>query len=232
MKRDRLLTALVVAGALGIGLLVLQRWVAQTRIVAMALVAAWFVVVAIGILIALRGRPDLRRPALATFAVIAVASAGIGYWTAFRDKKVDEDVVVATREATTQEREEGLSIQLVDEPTGKPKPKPTKPIMLAAGALVGADGHAASGKVTLIREPDGRRRLTLTNFDADPGPQVVVYLSPTEEKTDDVVELGGLKGNIGNQQYRIPDSADLKRFDTLILWCVPFTTRIAFAALR
>jgi hypothetical protein len=193
----------------------------------MALVAAWFVVVAVGILAALRGRPELRRPALGTFLAIAVASAGIGYWTAFRDKTVDEDVVVATRVATMQEREQGLAVQV-----DMPMPKPARPIKLAAGALKGADGHVASGRVTIIREPDGHRRLTLTNFDADPGPQVVVYLSPSAEKTDEVVELGGLKGNIGNQQYRIPDSADLTRYDTLILWCVPFTTRIAVAPLR
>ena len=59
-----------------------------------------------------------------------------------------------------------------------------------------------------------------------------VYLSPTGASVGDVVKLGGLKGNVGNQQYRIPKDADLSRYDTLILWCVPFTTRIAVAPLE
>ena len=84
----------------------------------------------------------------------------------------------------------------------------------------------------MIREPDGDRVLTLTDFDADPGPDVNVHLSTTTDGVDDSIDLGSLKGEVGNQQYAIPDDADLSRYDDLVLWCIPFTTRIATAELR
>jgi hypothetical protein len=188
----------------------------------MVLVAAWFAVVAVASLVAVRSRPQLRLPAIGTFAAIAVATGAIGYWTGFRDRTVDERVVMAARDATATERDAALA--------GAPG-RATAPLRVASGALTGADGHRARGRAAIIREPGGTRRLTLTDFDADPGPGVVVYLARDESNVDDVVELGDLKGNVGDQQYRIPDGANLQAYDTLILWCVPFTTRIAVALL-
>src|SRR5688500_20306818 len=91
--------AIVTASVLGAGSLVLQRWVASTRGAAIARVLAGFVVVAIGALIWLRGRPELRRPVLGTLAAVALGTIAVGYWTGFRDREVDEDVVVAVAKA-------------------------------------------------------------------------------------------------------------------------------------
>ena len=63
------------------------------------------------------------------------------------------------------------------------------------------------------------------------GAKVVVWLTQDETSFDDRVELGNLKGNVGDQQYAIPDSADLRRYDTVVLYCTPFTVRIAVAPL-
>jgi len=65
----------------------------------------------------------------------------------------------------------------------------------------------------------------------DPGVQVEVYLTKDDSSVGDRIELGGLKGNVGNQQYSIPKSADLSTYDTVMLYCVPFTVRIATAPL-
>jgi Electron transfer DM13 len=73
--------------------------------------------------------------------------------------------------------------------------------------------------------------LTFTDFDVDPGVDVEVYLTPGTDSVDDRLELGGLKGNVGDQQYEIRADADLRRYDTVILWCTPFTVRIAVAPL-
>jgi hypothetical protein len=227
--RSRLLAAAVVAAALGVGLLVLQRWIAETRGAALALVSVWFAVVGIAALVAVRGRPELRAPVLGTYAAIAVASAVIGYWTGFRDTEVDEDVVMATAMASGAERQRALGGGASDEPRNPGGP--SGPVEIADGEVAGADGHAASGRATVVRGADGTRALTFTDFDVDPGPGVVVYLSRDEGDVDDVIELGDLKGNVGDQQYEIPADADLAAYDTVILWCVPFTTRIAVAAL-
>ncbi len=37
---------------------------------------------------------------------------------------------------------------------------------------------------------------------------------------------------MGDQQYEIPADADLKRYGTVVLYCTPFTVRIAVADLK
>src|SRR5215210_1152070 len=145
---------------------------------------------------------------LGTFAAIAVASATIGYWTGFRDKKVDEDIVVATAEAGGRERAAGLAggqAAFTADSSGEDH----GPVELSTGTFAGADGHAGTGVATVVRQPDGARKLTFSRFDVDPGVQVEVWLTRDEANVDDRVELGGLKGNVGDQQYEIPADADL-----------------------
>jgi Electron transfer DM13 len=237
VNRERLLPALIVATALGIGLLVLQRWVAETKTGAIILVSVWFALVGIAVLIVSSRRHELRAPVLGTFAVILVATVAIGYWTGFRDSEVDEDIVIATAEASGAEREAALagnagaaaSQGSKDE---KPEPeKPAGPVSLATGQFTGEDGHAGSGTATVVKEPSGERTLTFTDFEVDPGAQVEVWLAQDSSSFDDRVELGGLKGNVGNQQYELPSETDLTRYDTVVLYCTPFTVRIAVASL-
>lgn len=239
MSRNRPIAALVVAGALGIGLLVLQRWVAETKFAAIVLIGVWFVVVGLAALVVARRRPELRLPVLGTFAVFAVGSLAIGYWTGFRDTKVDEDVVVATAEAGEVERGAALAGNDAGDSAAEQKPEPkdprpdkaAEPVSLATGQLAGADGHAGSGTATVVREPGGERFLTFIDFNVDPGARVEVWLTGDEANLDDRVELGTLKGNVGDQQYGIPPDADLTRYDTVVLYCTPFTVRIAVAPL-
>ncbi len=228
---SRLISGLAVAAALGIGLLVLQRWVAETMDAAIVLVSVWFVLVGAAVLVAVRRRPELRAAALGTYAAIAVASAAVGYWTGFRDKTVDEDVVMATVAASGAERDVALAGGAADRPEPKPNGEPTGPVRLASGEFSGADGHAGSGVATVVRDADGARTLTFTEFDVDPGVKVEVWLTRDEASVDDRVELGGLKGNVGDQQYAIPADADLGAYDTVVLYCTPFTVRIAVAPL-
>ena len=229
MTRNRAIAAIAVAVALGVGLLVLQRWFAETKTAAIVLVGIWFVVVGLATLVAVRGRPELRAAALGTYAAIALASAVVGYWTGFRDDKVDEDVVMATMAARGEERDAALAGEMPDR--AKPDRQQTGPVELANGDFTGADGHAGSGVATVVREPDGGRTLTFTEFEVDPGPGVEVWLTRSESSLDDRIELGGLKGNVGNQQYEIPADANLADYDTVVLYCTPFTVRIAVAPL-
>jgi Electron transfer DM13 len=230
VTRNRVIAALVVATALGVGLLVLQRWVAETKTSAILLVGVWFALVGVATLVAVRARPELRLAALGTYAAIALASAVVGYWTGFRDDEVDEDVVVATMAARGEERDQALAGEMADK--AKSDREPSGPVELARGDFAGADGHTGSGVATVVREPHGARTLTFTEFDVDPGPKVEVWLTRDESSLDDRVELGGLKGNVGNQQYDIPADANLADYDTVVLYCTPFTVRIAVAPLR
>lgn len=98
---------------------------------------------------------------------------------------------------------------------------------------VRAAGHDAAGRAAVVQVDGGRRVLTLRRFSIDPGPQVRVYLVPrVGAKSDadvkrDFKDLGRLKGNRGNQQYTIPASVDLRRYTSVVFWCVPFTQILA-----
>ena len=79
---------------------------------------------------------------------------------------------------------------------------------------------------------DGSRVLRLEDFETSNGPDVRVYLSAGEDGSygRDVVDLGGLKGNVGSQNYAIPSGTDLDRYDTAVIWCRRFT--VAFGAAK
>jgi hypothetical protein len=225
--RSTLFAAAVTAGVLGIGSLVLQRWVAETRGAAITMVVAWFVIVLVGLFIVLRDRPAVRMPALATYVAVLAGTIAIGYWTGFRETEVNEDVAVATSEASGAEREAAL----IGSGAEKVKDKPEGPVSLATGSVVGADGHSGSGKAEVVEDAGGKRVLTLTDLSVDPGPDVDVLLSTSSESVEDAVNLGDLKGSSGNQEYPIPADADLKTYSNVVLYCNPFTVRIAVAEL-
>ncbi|HYH60433.1 MAG TPA: DM13 domain-containing protein [Solirubrobacterales bacterium] len=230
MSRERLVSALLVASSLGAGLLVLQRWVAETKAAAIILVAIWFALVGIAALVVIARRPELRLPVLGTFASILAATVAIGYVTGFRDMKVNEDVVMASERVPDTKRDSALAGNSAQDESGMPE-KPAGPVELAMGDFTGADGHAGSGVVTVVRDTDGSRSLTFTDFDVDPGAKVVVWLTRDDQSLEDRIDLGGLKGNVGNQAYELPEDADLRRYDTVVLYCTPFTVRIAVAPL-
>lgn len=240
MNRERFVPAIVVAVALGVGMIALQRWVAETKFAAILLVAAWFVVVAAVSVALVRKRPDWRLPLLGTIAAVFVATVAIGYFTGFRDTKVDEDIVVAEMRASEEQRDSSLAGITSDgapvpqdgtSATEKKPKEPTGPVELLAGGFTGADGHAGTGKATVVRDADGARTLTFTEFDVDPGAKSVVWLTTDDSSFDDRVELGDLKGNVGDQQYAIPNEADLRKYETVVIYCTPFTVRIAVAPL-
>ncbi|HEX8856772.1 MAG TPA: DM13 domain-containing protein [Thermoleophilaceae bacterium] len=88
----------------------------------------------------------------------------------------------------------------------------------------------------MIEVEGGRRVVTLTRFETSAGPDLRVYLAPAgadqDSRGEGSVDLGGLKGNIGNQQYDIPRDADLGRLTTVIVWCRAFSVGFGAAYLR
>jgi hypothetical protein len=108
-------------------------------------------------------------------------------------------------------------------------PKDTKPLM---GNFVDAgDGfHKAPGVATVINLADGRTFLRLENLKTTNGPDLYVYLS-TGKDVSDIVSLGKLKGNIGNQNYEIPAGTDLVKYKTVLIWCKAFSTLFGSAKL-
>ena len=48
----------------------------------------------------------------------------------------------------------------------------------------------------------------------------------------DFVNLGMLKGNVGDQNYKIPEETDLSKYDTALIWCQAFSVLFGSAELR
>lgn len=98
-------------------------------------------------------------------------------------------------------------------------------------------GHSASGRAAVVQINGGQRVLTLRSFKIDPGPKVVVWLVRRSSRSEsairrDYIYLGKLKGSKGNQSYKIPARVDLRKYQSVVFWCVPFTLSLARADLR
>lgn len=104
---------------------------------------------------------------------------------------------------------------------------------LITGEFIGVnDGiHNAEGLAKVIQLDDASRILRLENFKATNGPDLYVYLA-TDKSASDFVNLGRLKGNIGNQNYDIPEGTDFSRYDTVLIWCKAFSVLFGSARLE
>lgn len=101
--------------------------------------------------------------------------------------------------------------------------------------------HQTSGRATIYQEADGKLVLRLTNFRTSNGPDVHVILIAAKDADDDAnflksdtprVELGGLKGNLGDQNYEIPTGTDLSKFQTVSIYCERFNANFGAAPLE
>ena len=99
--------------------------------------------------------------------------------------------------------------------------------------------HRGSGQATIFTTPDGGHLLRLEDLNVTNGPALHVVLSlhqdptsPEDVKLDGYVDLGDLKGNRGNQNYPIPAGLDVSVFNSVVIYCKPFSVVFSVAPLR
>lgn len=99
--------------------------------------------------------------------------------------------------------------------------------------------HPTSGTATIYRTIDGGRFLRFTNFKTSNGPDVHVYLVAVDDAKDsqavkdsDFIDLGTIKGNIGDQNYTLNRDLDLSKYRTVSIWCKRFAVNFGSAPLR
>jgi Electron transfer DM13 len=118
--------------------------------------------------------------------------------------------------------------QRVDEPA--PFASRSEPRPLYTGRLE-AKAHPTSGRATIYEASDGARYLRLSDFMTSNGPDVHVVLARSDDsdlgreivKGDlDHVELGRIKGNQGDQNYELPESVDLEKYNAAVIFCERF----------
>jgi hypothetical protein len=183
----------------------------------------------------------------ATFAAgaVSILVLALGWWLAsplFISNTVDEDfplaagavipegVTMADAETTMatlakmdEEQQEAMSSAM------------TEATIVAAGSFQDADNfHTGSGTARVYRLADGSHVLRFEDFKVTNGPDLRVILSPhpnpkerDDATADGYVELEKLKGNVGNQNYVLPEGLDPGAFGSVVIYCKPF--RVIFS---
>lgn len=174
-----------------------------------------------------------------------------GFQTLFIDDKVEEsgpvfasgagasglpsdeisDDLAADMNAAVQETDMAVEVEADDE-----MPEVAEIVVLGSGEFV-ARSHPGSGVAQVLNDGTAQRFLRFEDFETDNGPDLNVYLSAAppdadaSQFDDDFVDLGDLKGNIGSQNYEIPEDVDLERYSTVVVWCVRFGVAFTVADL-
>ena len=99
--------------------------------------------------------------------------------------------------------------------------------------------HPTSGTATIYEMADGTRMLRVTNFDTSNGPEVHVYMVAADDAKDvatveraGFVDLGAIKGNVGDQNYILPGDLDMAKYRAVSIWCKRFSVNFGAAALK
>src|SRR5579863_9701079 len=142
----------------------------------------------------------------------------VGAWYAFRperlvvNQRVDEAMPVAQTGAASQPLESGQFYSIL---------------------------HPTRGTAAVYQSADGTRFLRFTNFSTSNGPDVHVYMvaaddakdAPSVEKAG-FIDLGAIKGNIGDQNYTLAAELDLAKYRAVSIWCKRFSVNFGAAPLR
>jgi hypothetical protein len=151
--------------------------------------------------------------------VLIGVSVLVGAWWAFRPEKL----------FINQKVNEAAPMALSSEPEA-----------LYTGKLEGKI-HQTSGRATVYKSTDGKEYLRLSDFTTSNGPDVHVLLVRAEDKALggeivkgelDGVELGALKGNQGDQNYDLPASVDLNKYQAVAIYCERFHAIFGVARLE
>ncbi len=156
--------------------------------------------------------------------------------------QINEPTVVEgmdeTALAEVEERVQALAVAMPTKAMDDAMPTPAADewLVLASGSFQGADDfHQGSGRATLFQQGDARV-LRFEEFSVTNGPDLHVLLVENSAATSSAdmgayVDLGALKGNLGNQNYTIPASVDLAQYGGVMIYCQPFHVVFATAPL-
>lgn len=180
--------------------------------------------------------------------VIGIPALLIGWWLLsplFLDTEVNEEFPMSASaqvpDDMTQEEVEAAMEKAADAPdaetTESMPAEESALVSLATGEFQDADEfHQGSGTATIYQLEDGSRVLRLENFEVTNGPDLRVLLasgaSPANsDELGEYIELAGLKGNIGDQNYEIPDDVDVSLYSSVVIYCKPFHVVFSVASL-
>ncbi|PIT92063.1 MAG: hypothetical protein COU08_04385 [Candidatus Harrisonbacteria bacterium CG10_big_fil_rev_8_21_14_0_10_42_17] len=152
------------------------------------------------------------------FVIIVVLLAlGVGWYLAsplFLNKEVDEALPDSVVQSDSQ--------------------------LIASGMFMDADSfHQGSGTAKVYKLADNSVFVRFEDFKVTNGPDLHVIVSdhPRPTSRNDFMgglylDLGSLKGNIGNQNYVLPEGYQAGDIKSVIIYCKPFHVLFALAELN
>jgi hypothetical protein len=167
------------------------------------------------------------RSAAAAIAVAALALFGLGiYWFGPQRLVLDREVIEALP-TPTGATDPSTGEEPLEEPSGIEE--------LGSGEFRSLE-HGTTGLARIVELEDGSRFVRLEDLDTLDGPDLRVYLTD-QPVSDDwgvwddgrYVDLGALKGNVGDSNYLIPEDVDPLDFRTVVIWCRRFTVGFGVA---
>ena len=98
--------------------------------------------------------------------------------------------------------------------------------------------HPTQGTATVYRVGDGSHVLRFTNFITSNGPDVHIYMVAANDANDAAtvlhagfIDLGPIKGNVGDQNYTLGSDVDLSKYRAVSVWCKRFNVNFGMAPL-
>lgn len=153
-----------------------------------------------------------------TTAALLAAAVVVGGWAAFRPERLFVNQTV--NETLPMSGQSGAA-----------------PTLVSQGAF-SSGAHATKGTAALYGSP-GAYTLRLTNFSTSNGPDVHVYTVQGAQGNDDAkikgggfLDLGTIKGNIGDQNYSLPANFDAHKYGAVSIWCKRFAANFGSASLK
>ncbi len=152
-------------------------------------------------------------------------------------QQVDEAFVAGlppAQQADLEERLMALSAAMPDHEMTEP-PLVADWTLVAEGRFQNADDfHQGEGRAAIFQQGEARV-LRFEAFRVTNGPDLHVLLvenigGASHDALGATVDLGSLKGNVGNQNYDIPDDVDLTRYAGVMIYCQPFHVVFATAS--
>ena len=98
--------------------------------------------------------------------------------------------------------------------------------------------HRGSGKLEILRAPDGTVTIRLEAMQIVPGPNLFVYLVKEpdplfpEDVTAGFTSLGKLKSRSGNQNYELPENLNIDDWGSVVVRCDTFRVQFAVATIE
>ena len=158
--------------------------------------------------------------------------------TAFEALPEEEQTMYIEMSETNSDMALNMARARMEDDTESDETMPDEPTVLAMGEFIEIDRiHSGEGMATIYELPDGSRVLRFENFRVTNGPDLHVILTTSadprsrSEVGDDYVDLGQLKGNVGNQNYEIPADVDLESIQSVVIYCQPFHVVFSTATL-